>query len=64
MEANESAQIYQIFIPTIVCPMENGRVALMPSKPQISLSLDMNVWGGGVTCSVLNQLLCLGECMV
>ena len=35
-----SVQMFQIFIPTIPCPVENERVDLMAPKPQISLSLE------------------------
>lgn len=47
MEVDMSVQIFQIFIPTILCPVENERVDLMAPKPQLSLSLDMIIWGRG-----------------
>ena len=61
MEVDMSVQMFQIFIPTILCLVENERVNLMAPKPQLSLSSDMIIWGEGVTGPILNPLL--GECM-
>ena len=47
MEVDTSVQMFQMFIPTILSPVENKRVYLMAPQPQISLSLDVIIWGRG-----------------